>query len=51
MSPRPIPALFQRFGEASALPPQLAVAEPPAGCIGDGEAVFEALGEDGVAVA
>ena len=44
-------AFFQLFGEASGFSPQRAVAEPPAGCIGDGEAVLEALGEDGVAVA
>ena len=43
-------ALFQLFGEASGFPPQRAVAEPPAGCIGDGKAVLEALGEGGVAV-
>jgi len=47
----PDSALFQLFGEASGFPPQRAVAEPPTGCIGDGEAVLETLGEDGVAVA
>ena len=44
-------ALLQLFGEASGLPPQHAVAKPPTGCIGDGEAAFETLGEDGIAVA
>ncbi|MCY4478367.1 MAG: hypothetical protein OXB97_00545, partial [Rhodospirillales bacterium] len=43
-------AFFQLFGEAPALQPQLAVAKPLPGCIGDGEAVFEAPGEGGVAV-